>query len=89
MHSFERHTCEVVEAVVLEDLVQDAQELPHLGGDGLTGEAERQRQDLLIELCGGQEETVNEFHAHPFQHIMCKFTESWISVMIGVYMCDT
>lgn len=36
-----RHTCEVVEAVVLEDLVQDAEKLPHLGGDGLTGEAER------------------------------------------------
>lgn len=38
-----RQTCEVIEAVVLEDLVEDAQKLPHLGGDGLTGEAECQR----------------------------------------------
>lgn len=38
-----RRTCEVVEAVMLKDLVQDAQQLPHLGGDGLTCEAERQR----------------------------------------------
>lgn len=45
-----RGTCEVVEAVVLEDFVQDAQQLPHLGGDGLTGEAERQRQDLLVKF---------------------------------------
>lgn len=37
---------------MLKDLVQDAEELPHLRGDGLAGEAKGQRQDLLIELCG-------------------------------------
>ena len=45
-----RVTGEVVEAVVLEHLEQDAQQLPHLGGDALAGEAEGQRQDLLVEL---------------------------------------
>lgn len=44
-------TCEVVKAVMLQHLVQDAKKLPHLRGDGLTSEAERQRQNLLIELC--------------------------------------
>lgn len=58
-----RHTCEVVKAVMLEDLIQDAEKLPHLGRDGLTGEAECQRQDLLIELCGGREGTVSECKA--------------------------
>lgn len=59
-----RHTCEVVEAVVLEDLVQDAQKLPHLGRDGLTGEAKRQRQDLLVELCRGHERTEYRICTH-------------------------
>lgn len=35
-------TCEVVKAVMLEDLIQDAKKLPHLGGDSLTGEAKCQ-----------------------------------------------
>lgn len=63
-----RHTCEVVEAVVLEDLVQNAQKLPHLGGDGLTGEAKRQRQDLLVELCRGHERTLTESHTRSHSH---------------------
>lgn len=46
----DHQTCEVIEAVVLKDLVQDAEELPHLRGDGLTGEAKGQRQDLLVKL---------------------------------------
>lgn len=36
---------------MLEDLVKDSKELPHLRGDGLTCEAKGQRQDLFIELC--------------------------------------
>lgn len=39
---------------MLEDFVQDPEELPHLGGDGLTREAKGQRQDLFIELYRGQ-----------------------------------
>lgn len=48
--SWWQQTCKIVKAVMLEDLVQDPQELPHLGGDGLTREAKGQRQDLFIEL---------------------------------------
>lgn len=40
---------------MLKDLVQNAQQLPHLGRDGLTGQAKRQGQDLLIKLCSRQE----------------------------------
>lgn len=43
-------TCKVVQGVVLEHVVQDPQQLPHLGGDGLARQPESQRQDLLVEL---------------------------------------
>ena len=73
VHIHMRHTCEIVKAVVLEDLVQDAQKLPHLRGDGLTGEAERQRQDLLIELCSGEETTLHSSQTCS-QHTLYNFT---------------
>lgn len=43
-------TCEVVEAVLLEHLEHQREELPHLRGHLLTRQAVGQREDLLVEL---------------------------------------
>lgn len=54
---------------MLEDLVQDPEELPHLGGDGLTREAKGQRQDLFIELYQGQKRFTFPYINIQVQHL--------------------
>lgn len=68
---------------MLEDLIQDAKKLPHLGGNGLTGEAECQWQDLFIELCRGQRgRSVNGTHVHTTRPLH----PDWVFVL---YICVT
>lgn len=70
----EKHTCKIVKAVMLEDLVQDSKELPHLGGDGLTRETKGQRQDLFIELYRGQKCFTFTYINIQIQNLQSKYT---------------
>lgn len=44
-------TCKIVKTILLEDLINQREELPHLWGHLLTCQTVSQGQDLLIEFC--------------------------------------